>query len=301
MPLSPLWLPSLWSWLASLSSGALWSYGSAFIVLVGVVGETITELTAWITSESVRKRAAKISAIVLILGLTGDLLGIRETQIEVASLTKEAADAKKSAEGAASAAASAKTSADNANTVAGKALDKSNAANEAAGKAQEKVGAVANRAEALGSQLDFRGPRAELFNGTNLTRPGVGTFLAKIKPFARQKVETRINLSDIPDPQENWETRELAGSLEFFLGLVGGWRVSRGDGGHNWGVDVVVNRKATRETREAASALASGLGDVGLTGMQRQKPEVVEAQEGSATDRTNFLPDTILLFVGKHP
>jgi hypothetical protein len=110
----PLSLLSLWSWLASLSSGAWWSYGSAFIVLVGVVGETITELTDWIKPEDRRKRVAKVSAIVLIIGLTGDLLGIRETQIEVASLTKEAGDAKKSAEGAAAAAFSARASADSA-------------------------------------------------------------------------------------------------------------------------------------------------------------------------------------------
>jgi hypothetical protein len=85
--------------------------------------------------------------------LTGDLLGIRETQIEVASLTKEAGDAKKSAEGAASAAANAKTSADIANTVAGKALDKSKEATDAAGKAQEKVGAAAKRAEEIDNDL----------------------------------------------------------------------------------------------------------------------------------------------------
>ncbi len=80
MPVSPLWLLSLWFWLASLSSGALWSYGSAFVVLVGVVGETVTELTEWIKPESRKKRVAKISAFILIVGLTGDLLGIRETQ-----------------------------------------------------------------------------------------------------------------------------------------------------------------------------------------------------------------------------
>jgi hypothetical protein len=59
---------------------------------------------------------------------------------------KEAGDAKKSAEGAASAAASAKTSADNANLVAGSALDKSKEATDAASKAQEKVEAVAGQA-----------------------------------------------------------------------------------------------------------------------------------------------------------
>ena len=94
MPVSPLWLLSFWFWLASLSSGALWSYGAAFVVLVGVIGETVTEFTEWIKPESRKERVKKISAIVLILGLTGDLLAIRETQLEVATLTKEAGDAK---------------------------------------------------------------------------------------------------------------------------------------------------------------------------------------------------------------
>ena len=146
MPVSPLWPLSLWFWLASLSSGALASYGSAFIVLVGVVGETITELTDWITPECTRKRVAKISAIVLILGLTGDLLGIRETQIEVASLTKEAGDAEKSAKGAASNAASAKASADTANTVASDALGKAKAAGT-------KADSVEKQAKELNRQL----------------------------------------------------------------------------------------------------------------------------------------------------
>ena len=75
------WLLSLCLWLASLSSGALWSYGSALVVLVGVVGETVTELTDWIKPESRKKRIAKVSALVLIVGLTGDLLAIRETQL----------------------------------------------------------------------------------------------------------------------------------------------------------------------------------------------------------------------------
>ena len=82
------------------------------MVLVGVVGETVTELTDWIRPESRKKRIAKISALVLILGLTGDLLGIRETQVEVAFLTKEADDAKTSAKEAAAAAARANKYAD---------------------------------------------------------------------------------------------------------------------------------------------------------------------------------------------
>ena len=110
----------------------------------------------------------------------------------------------------------------------------------------------------------------------------------------------RIHRAPVHD-RHRQETDFLAGTLYFNLGPVCGWVVSREEGGHNWGVGVVIHRKASRETREAANALASGLGDVGLTDDTRQKPEVRTAQEGSQTDRTNFAPDTILLFVGKHP
>ena len=68
------------------------------MVLVGVIGETITELTEWIKPESRRKKIAKVSALVLIVGLTGDLLGIRETQLEVASLTKGIGDSQQKLE-----------------------------------------------------------------------------------------------------------------------------------------------------------------------------------------------------------
>jgi outer membrane murein-binding lipoprotein Lpp len=154
---------------------------------------------------------------------------------------------------------------------------------------------VAKHAEALGFQLDFQGARAELFNRK------AGIFVEKVKPFSGQKVEIRTNLSEILDPENRQEASRLAAQLNFFMGQVTGWIVSTGEGGHDRGVRVIVSRKALRETREAASALASGLGDVGLTGPQRQKPEVEEAQEGSEIDRTNFVPDTILLFVGRHP
>ncbi len=308
------------------SSSAPWEHSVwvfTFLVALGVAMELwiirheyCDDMEAWALAHfgvlrspgrpAIKKLVVEVASVLLItIGVMGELvIGIKIGSINAALRGKSAELRSKNAElrsksdqllalvtqQAGNAALSAKTAHDEADSVRTEAR-----------AIKLQLDAVAKHAEALGLQLDFRGPRAELFNGTNITRPGVGKFLAKIKPFAGQKVEIRTNLSDIRDPQENSETRDLVGSLQFFIGQVRRWRVSIGNGGHEWGVEVVVNRKAPRETREAANALASGLGDVGLTGMQRQKPEVLEAQEGSETDRTNFAPDTILLFVGETP
>jgi len=110
-------LVSVVLWLAALSTGERWAFASAFLVLVGVIGETVTDLFEWIKDEDVSKWVEKASALVLILGLTGDLIAISITQREIAELTKEASDAKTSAENAASAALVAKTSSEEARTV----------------------------------------------------------------------------------------------------------------------------------------------------------------------------------------
>jgi hypothetical protein len=80
-------------WLASLTDGDCWAYGSAFVVLVGVVGESIAELTKWVKPECRAKRLAKMSALLLILGLAGDLVAIHMTQLATASLNQEAGEA----------------------------------------------------------------------------------------------------------------------------------------------------------------------------------------------------------------
>src|SRR6266404_4510744 len=92
-------------WLAELSTAEKWAYGSALIVLIGVIGETIADLTKWIKNERCRKITEKLSAMVLILGLTGDLVSISLARSELAVVTKEAGDAKNSANEAAGAAA----------------------------------------------------------------------------------------------------------------------------------------------------------------------------------------------------
>jgi len=48
-----------------MTTGEWWTYGSAFVVLVGVVGETIADLTTWVKSERRKTILAKGSALVL--------------------------------------------------------------------------------------------------------------------------------------------------------------------------------------------------------------------------------------------
>jgi len=67
--------------------------------------QSIADLTDWIEPDSIKKIIEKIGALVLILGLAGDLISVGMAQIEAANLTREADDAKMSAEHAAKAAA----------------------------------------------------------------------------------------------------------------------------------------------------------------------------------------------------
>jgi hypothetical protein len=129
----PSFALSFLSWWFALSIGARWAYGSAFIVLVGVVGESVADLTNWIKDTKLKKRVEIISALVLIVGLTGDLISIGIGQREFEALTTEAGDAKRSADAAADDAVRAKTSAD---------------------QAQNKAESVFQRTEKLSQDLD---------------------------------------------------------------------------------------------------------------------------------------------------
>lgn len=86
------------SWLPALTKGDWWAYGSALVVFLGVVGESIADLTPWIKSDRPRQTLAKISALALIIGLAGDIVSLHLTQIETATLNKEARQAYQQAE-----------------------------------------------------------------------------------------------------------------------------------------------------------------------------------------------------------
>ncbi len=77
------------------------AYAATTLVFIGVVGESVIELTSLVKTPERRKRIAKLSALVLILGLAGELLSqskISELTGEItAILNKEAGDARKAA------------------------------------------------------------------------------------------------------------------------------------------------------------------------------------------------------------
>lgn len=313
MPIFSLWLVSLWSWLASLSSGALWSYGSAFVVLIGVVGETITELTEWIKPESARKRIGKISAMVLILGLTGDLLGIRETQIEVASLTKEAGDAKTSAENAASAADRAKASA--------------NEVKQKLDAVSKQFDALTLRMESASTQLDAlkrniaeQGPRAKLLVKV------APKLASKLASFAGQRVGLFVCGQQGTVDQETLDAWGVIANIlgpDTVSGVVGAkWKevptnlnfagscgAAKGLG---QGVGVLVSKRASRRTMEAAMILGHGLSKA-LPPSPNKMPSLVDPDfSKSMVDRgfqdksapwvsPGLDPDLITVVIGAHP
>lgn len=84
-------------WFIGLSVALKWAYGSAFLVFIGVVGETIADLTDWIKDEHLSKKIEKASALLLILGLAGDLVSIGLGQTEIAGLNRETAQLRKDA------------------------------------------------------------------------------------------------------------------------------------------------------------------------------------------------------------
>jgi hypothetical protein len=295
----------------SLSSWDSWVLVASAVVVIGVVLELLVIRHEWNEKDEdwalghfgIRREALKpsikdfrwqVAAVLLVtLGIGGEFgIGLKIRSIDSRVRASSAELRSKSdqllaltTELAGDAATSARTAHDELSTV-----------RTEAGTIKTQLEAVSKRAKVIGLQLNFRGARAELLNGRSIEILRKG-----LKPFSGQKVEIRTNLSEIPDPEMRQEARLLALQLDFFLYAACDWAVSNGEGGGAWGVRVVVNRKALRETREAAEALAKGLGEIGLTGMNREKPKVDEAQEGSVIDRTNFASDTILLFVGRHP
>lgn len=82
-----------WDWVGYISTG---------LVFVGVVGESLIELTKWVKSPELTKQIGAASALILILGLAGELISTVKISAVTGEITailnKEAADAQLSAE-----------------------------------------------------------------------------------------------------------------------------------------------------------------------------------------------------------
>jgi len=293
--LSPLLYIALW-W-STLSTGAKWAYASAFIVLLGVTGESVADLTEWIKDKSVRTRVEKASALILILGLTGDLVSISIGQIELETLTRVAGDATKSAKDAAEASARAKASVDELSTKAADLTARLDDASRQLSHIEEDVAT--------------EGPRWQL-----LLR-AAPRLITHLTPFAGQKVDM---FTCGPWNSTDWETKRTWARLADILWDKGAkWKV--GHGGvtplltcdHGEGIWVGVSKLAPKNTSAAATALALGIAstlgkpfngkvlgivdpDVELTilarsGIGEGSPRVAVARD----------PDLIVVFIGSHP
>jgi hypothetical protein len=152
------------------------------LLVAGLIGE-YAESDRW-------KRYVKVFEMCVIIGVAGELIadgGIflfsshlqTIADLEIGALTKQAHDAKISAEGAASAASNAKSSAE--------------AASGAAGEAIEKANGVAKQAGTLKAQLsDIQKDTLALGPRWRLLKSGEDTFVKALKPFAGQRVTVVI-------------------------------------------------------------------------------------------------------------
>jgi len=238
------------------------------IVILGCVGEYVAEFTSIPRSKRERHRIARLSLIILTAGIAGELLtAIRSSQISgkvIADLQTTVREAKGSASDAADAAQRAKAAAD-------------------------------------GAEKSLTLLRAQVIPRSVFVAEKAGILVNAMKPFAWQKLEIRTNLAGIRDPKEREETSLLESEIRFLVGQVSKWSITEASGDNGWGVSIAVRPNSSGRTREAARALATALGDCGLTDGLQQKPEAVVAEKGTQFERENGPPETIVLWIGEHP
>lgn len=226
--------------LSSFTPSEKVALGSAFLVLVGVIGEEVAELKFLKGEKRERtKEAIKRFAIgVLVLGLAGDLVGVVMGQAEMAALIKQAGEAATSASKASTAAGEAKTKADAADIAAGNAQTKSDAANQTAGQAKDKADAVGKKAEDLDRQLASANTqlaavetkRAALEKALETMEicsaprvipgwvAGKQTNADPLRPFAGR----HVTIEFVPDAEARRAALNLAGTL-----TEAGWKIDR--------------------------------------------------------------------------
>lgn len=292
-------------WLSSFTPSERVALGSAFLVLVGVIGEEVAELKVFEEERKARTRnVVKRFAIgLLVLGLAGDLIGVVIGQAEMKALTKEAGDAAISARNAA--------------TSAGEAKQKSDAAKGEADAVEEQTGELTGRLEnasgkmsELEGQIRVQGPRWRLLEANR------AAFIESLRPFAKQRV-TVVKCGEWGKVEP--EEFKLAQELLNFLGNDGaGWSMGApgytswarcGAGGATavGGNLITLSSKADKEERESAQALADALNGIGIsTVIAPIDPQWVPQLMGSlGEDSPQALtvkdPKAVILLIGSNP
>lgn len=265
---------------SALDCWELGEYFSTAVVFLGCVGEFIAEFTK-LRDEKWRHKLAKVSTILVILGIAGELLAtVKTSQLSgqvIAYVEANASDAKGSAD---------------------KAADAANRANASEEALEKKADALTVRLESASRQLgtierdiDIQGPRWRLLE------KDAPTLIKQLSPFAGQRIWTYIcgpanASSGIPATDEAVTTAEVLTSI---LGEKGakwgtvrnGYRESAADaldrdfpagfwsdceskmhearllrfGNSFRGLKIFVSSSAPSETRDAATALNRALSE----------------------------------------
>ncbi len=140
-------------WLSTFTPSERVGLAAAFLVLIGVVGEYVIEIDAVEKRKRLRRNLKWLSMGLLLMGLSGDVLGIIMGQAEMATLTQETGNAKQDAEFAKADAAQAKTDAGTAHTLAQSASDVATPAKQTADAAKREADVVKTQAAELRQQM----------------------------------------------------------------------------------------------------------------------------------------------------
>jgi len=168
-----------WEWFEYISTAIVW---------IGCAGEFIAEFTSLPRTKEIERKLSRLSLIVLLVGIAGELLGtirtsqlsgqiIANTEERAAVAAQKAGDAKASAEGAAAASPRAEASAKQ--------------ANDEAGRAKESADAAANRAEETARNLGLTQHLVSARQVDNLN-----ALIEQLKQFKGQAVTLRSYIAD---------------------------------------------------------------------------------------------------------
>jgi hypothetical protein len=298
-------------WLLSCTPSERVALFAAFLVLVGVIGEEIAEHKLFKKGQRARLREmVKRTAVgVLLLGLAGDVVGIVMGQAEMTALTKEAGDAKQSAQNAAGAAGKAQRSADASNGAAGEAQREADSVDAEASRISERLKEEVATMNAIE-------PRSFLLNSAS------ASMTKNLTRFAGQHVVVELCGFIPPTPQDGdilhispefFEKDDAWGSMFHILVEHAKWG-SKYDSLKIWnkcnlgpGITAFFNLSGSLTTKEAASALAGelkrilphqgppflapGTSDVGLPPIDPDAPWTLIAKD----------PNLIVVAVGDQP
>jgi len=305
---------------------SLWEIGEYLgeaIVLLGCIGEFVAEYTK-IRTDAWRHTLGRRSLIFLILGLGLGLLSLIKTNalsgIVITSLGNQIEDAGKKTERASDVANAALST-------AGKAVDNSGIAEDKANNVDQRAGVIEKRLLIASSQIGIiekdiaaQGPRAKLLSK-------VASKLAKtLARFAGQRVGLFVCGQQGAAGQETLDTWGVIANIlgpDTVAGVTGAkwrevptnlnWAANCGAAkGLGQGVTVIVSKRASESTMEAAIALGRGLAQV-ISPLVDKTPSLVDPEFSKLLVERGFQsrdapwvapgldPGLINVVIGEHP